>query len=225
MFRKLLIRALGAVRGMPSNAASHLEAIGRHADAILGPSRFDLHERYSPDIHVDLLHYAPTGDRGFQYLVTLGMSDREMTDAGEEIAEPLVELVVALPSHWDVSPNGFQNPAVFEPVKLTKGLARYPHSNGTYFAEGHTIPIGKESSVEPMTAALLMQPVLVPEFREPLMIERGRYIRFLAWTLLHQDELDFKLRNGANALFDRLTRGGVTEMYDLARPSVCEDAR
>ena len=54
MFRKIAIRVLSAVRGMPDGTASHLDALARHADAILGPSKQHLHERYSPDLHIDV---------------------------------------------------------------------------------------------------------------------------------------------------------------------------
>ena len=54
---------------MPEGAASHLEAIARHGNAILGPPKQHLHEHYSPDLHIDLIHYAPTADRDFHYPV------------------------------------------------------------------------------------------------------------------------------------------------------------
>ena len=65
MFRSFFVKALGALRGMPEGAVTHLEAISRHADAILGKPKQHLHERYSPDLHIDIIHYAPTADRDF----------------------------------------------------------------------------------------------------------------------------------------------------------------
>jgi hypothetical protein len=135
--KKLGFGALGALQGMPTDAASHLDTLSQHTDAILGKSKQHLHEIYSPDLHIDVMHYAPSGDRNFHYLITSGMSDRPMTDAGDAIEEPFMELAIALPEDWDVSAKGFEDPATFEPIKLLKLLARYPNANGTYLAKYH----------------------------------------------------------------------------------------
>ncbi len=204
---------------MPQGTASHLEAISDHADAILGPSFQHFDEKYSPDIHVDLLHYAPNTERDFHYIVTSGMSDRAMTDDGAPVDEPFMELVIALPPHWDVSAKGFRKPAFWEPFRLLKSLARYPHRNRTFFAKTHTVALGDLPLLAPMKAALFMPPVLVPEFGEPLPVEQGKAIHFMAVYLLQADELELKLKDFA-ALLGLFGERLVTELYDLQRPSV-----
>src|SRR5262252_5972451 len=97
MIKKLLARAMGALAGMPKDAGNHLEAISRHADSILGEPKQHLHEHYSPDIHIDLIHYPATVERRFQYLLTSGMSDRPMKDGASPVDEPFLELTLALP--------------------------------------------------------------------------------------------------------------------------------
>ena len=221
MFKKFFAEAMGALRGMPQGAASHLETISRHADAILGAPKQHLHEHYSPDLHIDLIHYAPTVDRDFHYLLTSGMSDRPMTDGGLAIGKPLMELILALPAHWDISAEGFKNPITFQPVKLLKQLARYPHANNTYFEKYHTVSIGDQPLLHPMQAIMLMPPVLVPEFREPLELPTGMSIQFMAIYLLHQDELDSKLAGDLDRLFEKFGEEEITEIYDIARPTVC----
>ena len=221
MFRKIAISALAALRGMPEGAASHLDFIVRHADAVLGPSKQHLHERYSPDLHIDLIHYAPTADRDFDYLLTSGMSDHPMTNDGIAISDPLMELMLALPAHWDISAEGFKDPKTFQPVKLLKQLARYPYANKTYFEKYHTVTIGDQHLLSPMQAVMLMPPVLVPEFREPLGLPNGAHIQFMAVYLLHQAELNLKLEGQLDKLFERFGETELTEIYDLTRPSVC----
>ena len=221
MFRRFFVKALGALRGLPEGAASHLQAISRHADAILGEPKQHLDEYYSPDLHIDLIHYAPTADRDFHYLVTSGMSDRPMSNAGQAISEPLMELILALPAHWDISAEGLKNPSTFQPIKLAKELARYPHANRTFFEKYHTVSIADQSLLRPMHAVLLMPPVLVPEFRVPLILPGGKQIHFMAIYLLHQDELALKLTGDMDCLFEKFGEKDVTEIYDLTRPSVC----
>ena len=221
MLRKLAVRILGALHGMPEGTASQLDAITEHTEAILGPATQHLHEHYSPDIHVDLIHYAPTVDRDFHYLVTSGMSDQPMTDDGSAIDEPLMELVLALPAHWDISEEGFKNPDMFQPVKLLKQLARYPHANRTYLDKYHTVPVGDEPLLSPMKAVMFMAPVLIPELGQPLELPTGGRVRFMAIYLLHQDELDLNLQGELDKLFEGFEENEATEIYDLSRPSVC----
>ena len=165
--------AAGGLVGSPPNSASNLGKISSHLDDIFGDAGTHLHEIYSPDIHVDLIHYMPSVKRDFHYIVTSGMSDRPLTNAGDPVDEPYIELALALPASWNVSPAGFKNPATWQPVKMLKMLARYPHNNGTFFADGHSIPAGTEPLVAPMVAILLMPPTLPPELREPLSIGKG----------------------------------------------------
>lgn len=201
---------------MPKTAAANLKAITAHVDGILGQSAQHLHERYSPDnVHIDLLHYPPITSRDFHYLVTSGMSDLPMTASRN--ADRL-ELAIALPPEWDMSPLGLQNRATWEPIKLLKILARYPHANRTFFEKGHTIPLGDEKLLSPMNAALLMPPVLIPELVPPLETANVR-IRFLAVYLIHRDELDLKLSR-FDELLSKFAEAEVTELYDLSRPSV-----
>ena len=130
---------------------------------------------------------------------------------------------MALPPEWDISAAGFQNPATFQPVKLIKELARYPHASETYFAKHHTVMVGEEPLLQPMKAAMLMPPVLVPELREPLELGNGERICFYAVYLLHEDELNLKLQGDLDRLFERFAEREVTEMYDLGRRSVLAD--
>ena len=80
-------------------------------------------------------------------------------------------------------------------------------------------PVDDDELLSPMKAVLLMPPVLIPELREPLVVQDGE-IHFLAIYLLHQDELDLKLNDGLERLFAAFTMREVTELYDLQRPSV-----
>lgn len=205
---------MGAMKGMPSGSAGNLEAVSRFANKVLGKPITVLHERYSPDLHIDLLYSPARPSRDFAYVVTSGMSDRPMADGN------LAELVIALPATWDVSPKGIQDPPTWEPLKMLKLLAHYPHQNKTYFEPGDTLPYAEEPLVAPMTGILVHRPVLIPEFREPLEVADRKSITFLAPYLLHPSELQLKLDGGMSDLLDRFGKGNVTEMYDVSRRRV-----
>ncbi len=215
--KAFLLRALGFLQGMPKDAASHLHVISERADQILGPSTQHLHERYSPDIHIDLLHYAPSGQRDFHYLLTSGVSDRPAMEDGQAVDAPRIELAMALPAHWDVSAQGFEDPATWEPLRLLKAIARYGAENGTFLAKYHSIPLGNAPLLSPFAAVLLMPPVLLPELREPIPSREGD-IHVLAVYLMHPSELEAKQNGQMDLLFEKFGEHAVSELFDLSRP-------
>jgi hypothetical protein len=101
-------------------------------------------------------------------------------------------------------------------------LARYPHNNHTFLARTHTISIGDQPQLSPMTGVLMMPPVLIQELRTPLQVTPNKTIHFLAPYLIHQDELDLKLAGNLDTLLGKFGERLVTELYDLRRPSVLE---
>ncbi|MBM3797478.1 MAG: suppressor of fused domain protein [Acidobacteria bacterium] len=128
MLKKLFNRAKAAISGLPSDAGGNLAAITRFGESALGEVTQALHEIHSPDLHIDVLHFAPNSERDFHYLITSGMSDRAMTDSGVAIDEPFWELTIALPGHWQINAAAAKDAALWAPIRLLKELARYPSS-------------------------------------------------------------------------------------------------
>jgi hypothetical protein len=64
-----------------------------------------------------------------------------------------------------------------------------------------------------------LTPVLGPEGFERAEAA-GREINVLGVIPLHDDEMDLKLRKGAEALVDLLDEAELSELLDPARPSV-----
>ncbi len=71
-------------------------------------------------------------------------------------------------------------------------MARYPHHNQTYFIKSDSIEINWDTKFAPMSALLLIPPVLVPGLAEPLKAGNVE-ISFL----LHPDAIELKHRNFA----------------------------
>lgn len=220
MIKRLLNKAKAVISGMPSDAAGNLEAISLRAESALGKVTQVLHEIHSPDLHVDVLHFAPCTGRDFHYLITSGMSDRAMTDNGVAIDEPFWELTIALPSHWQVNASASKDPALWEPIRLLKELAHYPNWRRTYFAKYHTVGVEDRPLMRPMAAVLFMPPVLVQELRDPVPMGRDREVQFMSLYLLHLDELELKSAGNLDLLFDRFAEREFSELYNLSRPSV-----
>jgi hypothetical protein len=111
-------------------------------------------------------------------------------------------------------------------MRLIKTVARFPHMYSTWLGYAHTLPNGDppepyDASTE-LCGAMLVQSMSLPEAINTLERANGQVIRF--WTLLplHADEMDLKVREGAEALFPLLDKAGISDVIVPERPSVVE---
>jgi Suppressor of fused protein (SUFU) len=140
-----------------------------------------LHEKESPDIHVDVYVVYPTPERNYHYLITSGMSEKPMPVPDGAADGRYSELILGLPPDWPLSMEAFSDEANYWPVRLLKGLARYAHDNKTWLYAGHSIlwsdPPKPFASNTRMAAVLLMRPRLVPEEAQIVHVRKNKRIR------------------------------------------------
>jgi len=179
----------------------------------IGAVKDVFHQIESPWVHVDIHCVEPTEERPWHTFVTSGMSERPMTtnDPGLRYAE----LVLSLPPTWPLQ-------TVTWPLELLQNLAELPHRFDTLLWTGHTIPNGDPP--EPyapgteLRCALIGPALLVPdEFAR--LSAAGRDVTFHGVILLTAPEMQLKLDNGLDALYDKLDEAEVSEMVELDRAS------
>jgi hypothetical protein len=199
-----------------------IEEVTAHVERHLGPSPTVNHELISVDVHVDVLHVPPHDERPCHTLVTCGMSAKPM--AAPEPGLERAELLLVLPPGWDASEHGDA-----WPFGMLRFLAHLPHEYGTWLSFGHTVPNGDPP--EPyaegtaLCGAMLVEPTLVPAGFDVLERASGP-VRFYGVALLHADEMEYKLAEGAEALLARLEAApDVPETVRLDRPSVAPPRR
>jgi hypothetical protein len=204
--------------------AEHIKAIGLHLDKHLGPPGLVFHELVSDLVHIDIHTVPSRPDRNFQTLITSGMSERAMkTPAGAE-EWAYAELMICLPPEWRMCQEDFKDENNYWPIRLLKMLARFPHEYDTWLGVFHTVPYGNPG--EPMasknrfTGAILAPPVLAPEEFWRFQVHPELTINFLAVIPLYAEEMEFKLKHGAEALFERFDAANVTELVDINRKNV-----
>ena len=210
----------------PPQGEEHIEAIGAHIERHLGPVSGVFHEIISDLVHIDV-HVVPATDQ-FPYLrlVTSGMSDLPMTVPAEVDADVphYMELMVTLPADWPISQDAFEDERNYWPVRLLKGMARLPHEYDTWLGFGHTIPNGHPS--EPYApgvgfdGAIVLPPVTTPEEFAELVLEDGRTIAFMTLMPLYPEEMDLKLKKGAEALLDRFDAKNIQDVIEPGRTNV-----
>jgi len=203
---------------------NHIERLASHMAEHLGEPEIVFHEIISDLVHIDVHIIAPKPDREFYTLVTTGMSQRAMkTPEGlEEFS--YAELLLCVPPDWKLKQEDFKDPNNYWPVRLLKSLARMPHEYDTWLSFAHTVPNGDPA--EPYAAntkfccAMLAPPILAPEGFAEFQIGPETIIHFYSVIPLYPEEVDFKLKKGADALFDKFDGAKVTELIDVNRKNV-----
>jgi suppressor of fused protein SUFU len=201
-----------------------IEAVEAHVERYIGPIDWVWHEVISDRVHLDVHVVEPTPKRPFVTLVTTGMSDRPMVVPPDSGLPEYAELLICLPSDWPRSQHDLSDERNYWPIRWLKTLARLPHDYDTWLGPGHTVPNGDPA--EPFadgvgfSAMLVTWPLLVEREAIELETKQGRRVALYSLLPLYADELELKLAQGTNALYDGFDRIGVTELVDPARPSV-----
>jgi hypothetical protein len=71
---------------------------------------------------------------------------------------------------------------------------------------------------------MLLPPITTDEEFWELPIDDEKRIHFFGIVPLHADEMELKLREGAEALFDGFDEHGISELLDPARPSTVKNS-
>jgi hypothetical protein len=206
-----------------SNVAQHLEEISTHVRKHIGEIGIVLDEIKSHLIHLDILQIPATKERGYQVLVTSGVSDLPMK-APEGLEKcRRVELLIALPEDWPISKESFEDEANWWPIRWLKLVGRLPHENETWIWWGHTIPNGDPP--EPIANTKFVGVMLSPPYWLPrdffeLTTKSVETITFYALIPLFAEEMKLKLEKGSDELEARFEKRNINFVIDANRPNV-----
>lgn len=205
--------------------AQMIQRISEHISRHLGPVEDVLHEVVSEHVHIDVHHVPPRAGREWHTFVTSGMSERPMKVPAELKGLRHGELLLCLPPSWPIGRDAFEDERHYWPIRWLKQLARLPHEYRTWLGWGHTVPNGDPP--EPfaentrLCCMMLTSPRLVPAEFAAMPAGRGKTVYYYAAVPLYPEEVDFKLRQGAESLDALLEANHVTELVDPHRRNVC----
>lgn len=199
----------------------NIEEISNHIEKYIGKIDRVFHELISDQVHIDLHWIKPTAERPFHTLVTSGMSDRPMTTPHEMNGFKYAELSICLPAEWKLSNEDFEDEENYWPLRWLKILSRFPHEYNTWLGYGHTIPNGNPpapfSGKSKLNTMILLPSILFdPAFHE-LKINEEKTIHFYTIYPLYSEEVDLKMKQGSEALFDGFERVGLSDVLKLDR--------
>lgn len=198
------------------------DAVDEHVERWFGPCENVFHEIVSPDIHVDIYILPPTRQRNYYVLMTHGMGAHRM-HVPQELADKKLEraeLLVCLPPDWKVDG---KEERWYWPIRWLKLLARLPIQEDSWLGWGHTVanPEGAPFAENTrLCGIMLVAPGAFPREGWACPLPGGDEVNFYQLLPLYQEEMDFKLAQGAQELLDRF-RGEWLEVLDTARPSAC----
>lgn len=195
-------------------------------EANIGTISFVYHELVSDNVHIDIHVVAPSETRNSYTLITSGMSDRPMpAPAGKENYR-FTELTLSLPASWPLSGDELQDDDNYWPLKWLKTIARLPHEQNTWVSLGHTVPNGDPpkpfSSATELCCWIVSVPLLFGRQFGQLKVDEEKTVHFFSLVPIYGEEMDFKLRKGAQPLIELLLRSGVNEVINPKRKNVCK---
>lgn len=204
----------------------NIEIISAHIEKHLGAPATVFHELISDKVHIDVHILAPTEKRPFYSLITSGMSDKPMNapEGAEELRYS--ELMICLPPDWPMSQEEWKKDEnSFWPIQSLKFLARFPHEFETWLCLDHTVPNGDPPELFGDTkfcCAMIGPASTAPQEFWQLKVNDEKTINFFGLYFIYREEMDLKMKKGAEALWELLEKQGVTELLDVKRKNTAK---
>jgi DNA-directed RNA polymerase subunit RPC12/RpoP len=209
-----------------SRDATAIRAIADHVRTYVGMVDQVLEADSSDLLPVDLHLVAPRRDLPIRVAVTSGMSNHPMNTPRGAEDERHMELVLGLEPNWPVSKEALSQDHRAWPLEWLRKMACLPHSLDTWLGVGHTVPNGDPPQPlgpgTEMCGWILLPPIWLPEEFGTLVMHETKTVYFYALLPLYREEMDFKLQQGAEALFERLSQLPMLGLFDFQRPNVCK---
>ena len=131
-------------------------------------------------LHIDVVHLAPTKDRPFQVLATIGASDYAMRPKPHSLTDRN-EYVTFVPAEWDLNDEKYRWVLV-----LLQEVAQYPHEAKTMISYSHTLDFsGPMEEMQSDDFNMCGAGLLFPQVCEDTSILHCKTGLFETVTILH----------------------------------------
>lgn len=190
-----------------------MNAVEAHVETYFGEYEQVFHEIHSPDLHIDLLIIAPRPENDFYTIITLGAGAYQMEVPEGYDGPDRMELFINLPKDWNIQGKKEED---YWPLRWLKILARLPLEQETWLGWGHSVPAGQPLSENTqLNSVLLTHPTSFGEDAMMVNLSGGERVAFWQVVPLYEEELQYKLRNGTEALEEVFD--GFPTVVDITR--------
>ena len=201
-------------------APEEIECLEAHIEKHYGKFEGVFHELVSPDIHVDIAMIAPSPERNYWVMVTMGMGAKPMNVPPElkEYRLERAEMMMCLPLDWQIDNNAEE---WYWPLRWLKIMARLPGDADTWLGWGHTVPKGSPMADNTaLSGVLLVNPGAFETEAYACELPNGEVVNFYQLLPLYDEEMNYKLEHGAEALLG-LMDGATLEYMHPDRKNAC----
>ena len=133
------------------------------------------------------------------------------------------EYVIYLPKDWNINSGEDTD---YWPIKTLKDVARLPIWCNTWLSYGHTTQSDEEGSAYAGNTRFNSVVLNYAENRNGdirLVMPSGKVINFYEIIPMYPEELQFKMKNGADALFEKFEEMGIQHrVVDINRRSALQ---
>jgi hypothetical protein len=208
-------------------SAENYEKIYSHVENYIGPIAGVFREIISDITAIDIIVAGPTSKRNYYTLVTYGMSELPMTvpEGAEEYR--YTELMICLPPTWKISNEDFEDERYYWPIRALKTLARFPHEFQTWLYMGHSLANGNPAKPYYADVKFTGMLLALPDVEDKpaffnLNLSSDKVVHFFTLIPIYQEEMDYKLKHGMEALFAKLNKIGTDDVVNLNRKNSCK---
>lgn len=192
------------------------DAVETHINRYFGAYDSVMHELVSPDIHVDVCIIEPTEEHNYYTLVTLGAGAHRMK-LPEDVDQQQwgrAEFLICLPPDWDIHS---ADESWYWPIRCLKSTARLAGNEDSWLGPWHTVSNarGRYADNTDLTGIILLWPQAAPEEANTCVLPGGDEVNFYQIFPLYEEEIQYKLEFGSEALIDSMAE--VDHVLDIHR--------
>ena len=199
---------------------AELDVLDQFICDMFGDYKNVFHEIASPDVHLDVCIVDQTEEEPYYKLVTMGAGAYKMQipEQWQKYQLDYAEYVICLPKDWNLNSDDNTD---YWPVKLLKDVARLPIWCDTWLSYGHTTQSDEDGSAYASNTgfnSVVLNFAANKKGDIRLIMPSGKTINFYEIVPLYPEELQYKIENGADALFKLFEEKGIPyKVLDLNR--------
>lgn len=202
-------------------APAEIAALEQHIERNYGPIADVIHEPedQSQVIKVDIYVVAPSKERPFYTLITLGMGAHKMAVPLELPAAQLerAEIIILLPATWKLDAKSLKYQRWSWPLSVLKTMARLGLLTDSYVSPGYVVDYnGAIVHNSKLCGWVLLGGDAMAVSSELGLLPKGEVVNFYQLVPLHQYELAYALEHDWRALLAQL--GEFSTVVDVTRP-------
>lgn len=184
------------------------------------------HEKYSTDIHCDIVIVKPTEEQPYYKLITMGAGAYKMNVPlkWKTTVCHRAEYVVFLPESWNLISGKEED---YWPIRMLKTIARLPIETDSWLSYNHTVQLTDDngtlaSNVGYNSCVLLPSTGIDGKEVKPVKLSIfGKEVAFYQLLPLYPEELEYKLEHSIDELMNRLNAKDNL-IIDIHRKNSCK---